>query len=1353
MIKFSVKKPFTVLVSVIAVLVLGFVAFSNMTPDLLPSIELPYVVLVTAYPGASPEQVEDMVTRPLEQAMATLEKIENVTSTSNESSSMIMMEFAADVNMDTTTVDILQKISQIEGGWDEIVTTPLILKLNPDMLPVMVAAVEMDGMDTAALSSFTVETLENKLEGISGVAGVTASGIVDENINIALRQDKIDVTNKRIADAINAGFDEALLELEAAQSEVQAQQNAIDAQINDLENQLAALGQTAASGAAGAQANVLQAQLQLAQQLAAMQAQMDNLLQTEQQLLQVMNELTKLEQGAAAIDATIAQIKADIAWLDAEPAHVEQIALDVESSCTPEEWQIIVDEGRENEVIQASDAYVLYLGEKAALQSRYPGVTVLTSADLQMPLEEAEAGKSALVDGIVQIEAMLAAPPFNMTLEEFRVAVAGLEAAKYTLQSTIAQLQGMLVMLGEGTTELGEATTMLNELGGFEMPPMVDMMVGGQLQQAMVQIESGFAQLEDARRQALDAANLNKALTIEVLAQVLRAQSFSMPAGYVTYGDESYLVRVGETVNSEDELRNLVLMDMGIEGVAPITLDDVADVFMQSNIDSLYAKINGADGVLLTFDKQSNYATANVSENIRAKFTELENDYPGLHFTSLMDQGDYIFLVVDNILQNLLFGAIFAVIILFLFLKDLRPTFITLCSIPISVLFAIVLMYFSGITLNIISLSGLAVAVGMLVDNSVVVIENTFRLRQKGASYVQAAVSGATQVAGAIASSTLTTVCVFLPIVFVQGLTRQLFTDMALTLAYALIASLVVALTLVPAMSAGMFRKMKPKENKLLNRMLRGYEKALRFSLKHKITVLALVLALLVGSAMMVFMRGFLFMPAMDMPQLDLSVTMPEGATFEELKTTGDEVMERIRDIEGVETVGAIAGDGAMAGMMGAMAGMFGGGDTDAPQSITMYVIIDDSGQYSGEQIGDEIERVTADIDAEIDISDSSGMQLNALGGSGISVNVYGDNTDDLFAAVNSIAAKLGTLDGIEEVDNGIGETGPEIRIIVDKEKAMAHGLTVAQVYAEVSSALLGQMSSATLTWQGVNYDVMIAQANETSLTPTFVKNLSFTTTNMLGEEITLRVDSIAKIVDTETAVSITRENQRRLLTVDATLAEGHNITLVASAAERALRDLSLPGGITYEFTGENNTIMDSFRDLFYMIALGILLVYLIMVAQFQSLKSPFIVMFTIPLAFTGGFLALLITGMELSVVALIGFVMLVGIIVNNGIVLVDYINQLRREGTERVQAICEAGATRMRPILMTTITTVLGLIFMAVGVGMGSELMQPIAIVCIGGLTYATIMTLFVVPVLYDAMNKKELRVVNEEELEVIEG
>ena len=1214
--RFSVKKPLTVFVAVIVIIALGIVSVMSMTPDLLPSIDLPYVVVMTTYPGATPEEVESEVTKPLEQSLATVESLESIQSVSNSNYSLVVMEFDNGSGMDTAVINILQQVDLVEGSWSDSVGAPYIMKINPNMMPIAVASVDMDGYDTEKLSSFVEDTLMNKLEGITGVASINTGGLLESKVNIQINEEKIEELNEKLLKAASPSMARAKNQLNAGLKE-----------IKKAESQLAA---------------------------------------SEKELENTKNDTyDQLAEASAQLDVAVSKASA--------------LAT-----------QIKVLEGRQAAI------------EAQISQGIYGPQVGITLEELQSQLKDV---KSQLA--VMQMDSAAAEAQVSQLQEAYKQAERGTYTAKETFDDAQAQLTA----------------------------------AKKQLSSQKSQLNSALAQLNTAGNQSLEAAGLDSMITIDMVSGILQGQNFSMPAGYIQEEEVKYLVSVGDELKNLDEVEGLFLFD--IDGLGKVTLNDVADVFMSDNSDSIYASINGNPGVLLTFSRQSNYATATVSDNIEEKFRELSEEYEGLHFTTLMDQGDYIYLIISSIMQSLGWGALFAVIILLIFLRDIKPTFITLLSIPISITFAIVLMYFSGVTLNMISLSGLAVAVGMLVDNSIVVIENIFRMRRLGVPPKKAAIAGAKEVAAAITASTLTTVCVFAPIVFVDGITKQLFTDMALTVTYSLAASLIIALTLVPAMSSMMLVKEPKEEGKGFTKFRNGYRKLLNWNLNHKALILILAVALLVGSVYASLAKGFIFIPDMATPQLSGTIVMnDEEATLEETKEMADKAISIIRETEGVETVGG------MLSQTGAMGGITG--ETSAT-SVSLYILVDEESDLSGGQIADNIEKACEGLDCQMQIMSSSSISsyTTALGGSGVSIDIYSTDNDKLQDAAMKLGEKLKTVEGVEEVDNGLTAAEPELHFSVDKESAMKNGLTVAQVYMQVAKALSLENTATSINLGGDEYDIVVSGGEE-SLSKEDIKNLELEGTDGDGDAVFVKLKDIAEIKATQTLPSIRRNDQRTYLTVSASVKEGYNITLVTDAAKEALEDFDLPEGVSYEFNGENETIMEAMYDLLKMMALGFLLVYLIMVAQFQSLKSPFIVMFTIPLAFTGGMLALLIFGKELSIIAMIGLILLMGVIVNNGIVLVDYTNQLRGRGLTKRQAIIEAGATRMRPVIMTSLTTILGLIVMAIGKTAGTDMMQPIALVCIGGLLYATVLTLLVVPVIYDVFNGEEYKAAKKEDLDI---
>jgi len=767
-----------------------------------------------------------------------------------------------------------------------------------------------------------------------------------------------------------------------------------------------------------------------------------------------------------------------------------------------------------------------------------------------------------------------------------------------------------------------------------------------------------------------------------------------------------------------------------MEDVPVITLGDVADIFIVDNSAESYTNVNGSVGCMLTIQKQTGYSTGEVSDLLLERFEQMMKEDDKLNIITLMDQGIFIDLVMDSIVSNILSGGFLAILILFLFLKDIRPTLIVAVSIPVSLVTAIVCMYFSGVNLNVISLSGLALGIGMLVDNSIVVIENIYRLREEGMGIKEAAIEGAKEVAGAILASTLTTVCVFLPIVFTEGLTRQLFVDMGLTIGYSLLASLVIALTVVPAMASKMLKKAKAtKESRLFTGMINGYGRLLSLALRAKSLVFVLAIALLVISVAAAVSRGTAFMPEMDSTQMTVTVSLSEEATLADTAEVTNQVVERILEIEDVQDVGAMSSSGGASSLMG------GGGSVN---SATVYVVTYEDKTMSNEELAEVIRTKTADLDAEISVSSSS-MDMSAMGGSGVSIQIRGRDIDTLQRLANEVAAVIESVEGTENVSNGLGDTNEELRIIVDKDKAIGYGLTVAQVYTQIAPKLADASVATTLEAANKDYSVYVANGSDAELTRELVQEMVVKGTDKEGASIEIPLKDVAEFTTALSLESINRADQSRYLNVSASIANGYNIGLVSADIEERLEDYQLPEGYRFVFSGENEMINDALGQVGLMLLLAVVFMYLIMVAQFQSLLSPFIILFTIPLAFTGGFFALFFTGSEVSVIAMIGFVMLSGIIVNNGIVIVDFMNQLIEEGVAKRTAIITAGKTRLRPVLMTALTTILGLSTMVFSSDMGSEMARPMALVTIGGLLYGTLLTLFVIPCIYDIFIKEK--------------
>lgn len=1343
--KLSVKKPMTIFVAVIVVIVLGIVSVFKMTPDLLPNMDFPYAIILTTYPGQTPETVESVVTKPLEQSLSTIDGVKTITSTSSDNYSILTLEFEDGTNMDTATVDMRGNLDTIKDAWPDGVGSPYLMKINPNMMPVAMVAVDYDGYDTVQISDYVNNKLKNQLEGIDGVASVSTKGIVTQKENVIISQTKIDALNAKINDALNDKFGDAEKKISDAKKELQdniskAEQGSdtIEQSINDLNSQQEEVAKQLADAQGKAQSGyteILNAKMQLLDQQQSLTATKQTLTIAYQTLTQIKEKLDSLQDEKVQLTQQIEAFEK--IYNDYKDALSKLANPDLTDEQLAQVRAILakIDEELDKYGFPKEELEERLNNAKNALTNVDKAITQTVEA-----LKGLDTTEEKLDDTIAEIADKISQVDGGIT--QIASAVKGLDNNTVSVNQALSeiekqqslaayQLSGGLSALNTKQSEVNSALTQLNS--------------------AQEELKSASDELSDQKDKAKKAADMTNTVTISNVSNILTAQNFSMPAGYVS-DDENikYLVRVGDKIDGDKEMQSLALFDTGIDGIGVVKLSDVADVFIADDSDEVFTKINGNSGVVFSFSKQSDAATATVSENIAKKLNSLTQENEGLHFTTLMDQGDYIDIIINSVLQNLLMGAVLAIIILYLFLRDIKPTLIVALSIPISVVFALVLMYFSGVTLNMISLSGLAIGVGMLVDNSVVVIENIYRLRNLGVPPVKAALNGAKQVAGAIASSTLTTICVFFPIVFIEGLTRQIFMDMALTITYSLLASLIVALTLVPAMGQRMLRKVKPVKHGMFDKMLGGYEKSIRFVLKHRAIALIAAVVLLFGSMFGAVARGFSFMPNMASTELSVTVSLDDSATMDDTIDAAQNLLDTLSTYDEFETVGVMTG--STTSLMG-LTGSVSSSDADKG-SVMAYAVFKDDKVKNSESISKEIEAKLQSIDGDVVVSgSSSSSSMSAmLGDDGVSIKLYGDDLKTLQNTAKDMAEKLAAVDGIDETDNGIGATSGEIKVTVDKTKAAKKSLTVAQVYQQIAAAITSETTSSTLTNSGKDLDVVVIKDENSDVTKNNIKDIKLTYTDKEGNEKTTKLSEVAEISDSESMNSITRSDQKRYITVSGTLKDGYTNTDVSNKAKAVFDDYKLPDGCSIEYSGSNESTMEAVNQMLLMMLLGVILIYLIMVAQFQSLKSPFIIMFTIPLAFTGGFLGLLITGFDVSVVALLGFVMLCGIIVNNGIVLVDYINNLRLEGKERREAIVEAGKTRMRPILITAITTVLGLSTMALGIGTGSEIMQPIAIVCIGGLLYATIMTLYIVPVIYDILSKKELRKVSESDLEEID-
>jgi multidrug efflux pump subunit AcrB len=920
--------------------------------------------------------------------------------------------------------------------------------------------------------------------------------------------------------------------------------------------------------------------------------------------------------------------------------------------------------------------------------------------------------------------------------------------------------------------------------------------------------------------------NLNEQTVLEII----EAQNAGGLIGVALDEGELRLLYLGTKPATLDEIKALPITFSGGEVITLEALAIVDGISYINGNDDVYSKVNGVQGIQISFQKQSDVGITEVTDSIIARLDQIiENDPLESSYSVLFNQGEFITQSVNTVLQNLIVGGLLAIIVLFLFLKDIKPTIVVGLAIPISVIAAFMLMYFTNVSLNLISMGGLALGIGMLVDNSVVVIENIYRMISEGKSKVEAAVDGARQVAGAITASTLTTVAVFIPILFVEGLVAEVFVSMALTIAYSLGASLVIALTLVPSLSSRLLNDQdNKKEGKLITKSKAIYKSSVLYTIKHKFLTLGVVFVLLGASLALVISRGFILLPTSDEGTINISIDFASQTAFEDKAEYADELTALFLDFDEIENVSARIGGGGRGPFGG---NMMGGG---ASGSLNFTINLKNSRTQSTVAYQKVFEDVINDFDLEgvtlepnqlIDIEVSAQNSTGNFGGaSGINIKVSGFDLLTLEAIANDITLIVANTEGVKSADNGITQGADNVLITVNRDQAMRLGMTSKDVSDNISYLFqnlgnLGQTQQFTVSIEGIEYvleipvetiagglnfdlfgdyltflsgvqlfdaptramiDAYVLENNQGIYVPNFllptynpgdpiqlIVNPFLKVTgdnrielNPVSADPTLSSLSIAPLYQEDASLSVTSiervtgfasintDGSSRYLTVTGQVEDGKNITLVSQAVNANVNAYleseafsQYGGGYVVSFEGENEEIIDAVIELALAAFVAILLVYMIMAIQFQSLVYPFIILGTIPLAFTGGLMALLVTNSFLSLVSIMGLIILIGIVVNNGIVLIDYINKLREQGKPIMEAIVEAGQTRLRPIFMTALTTILALTTLAIGIGEGAELLQPMAITAIGGLIYATILTLVVIPTIYALLNRKLIK------------
>jgi HAE1 family hydrophobic/amphiphilic exporter-1 len=842
---------------------------------------------------------------------------------------------------------------------------------------------------------------------------------------------------------------------------------------------------------------------------------------------------------------------------------------------------------------------------------------------------------------------------------------------------------------------------------------------------AAVKISGG---LEDEVQVEIDQrkmAQLN--LSLEDLSARLAAENVNVSAGRLEEGTQRYLVRTINQFGSVEEFGSLIVAP---GGGRPVYLRDIATVRSGYSEREAIIRMNGREAVEVAIYKEGDANTVRVAKGVKQRIGSLREELPaGMQIETVDDQSLFIDLAISEVINAAVLGGLLAVLVIFVFLRNLWFTLTIALSIPVSIIATFFLMGQAGISLNIMSLGGIALATGLLVDNGIVVLENISRYRAQGEGLVPAAVRGASEVGGAVIASTLTTIAVFLPLAFVEGVAGQLFRDQALTVTFALAVSLAVAMTLIPMMASA--RGQRQASNRAALATAGGsrvgawfstrYAALLDLALRRRALTLALAAVLLGVAVILLRATGSELVPQLDQGRFEVELEAAPGTPLEQTDRIGEDLQRLAAAQPGVDYIYGVAGSG----------NRIDANPTESGENIARMLVAMAPGSGAGEQGA-----VIAALRGRA--GETAGLEANFTAPELLSfdkpleIEIQGYDLESLRTASDEALRRLRASDRFADVESSLERGHPEVQIFFDQERAAALGLTVKQISDQVVGKIRGKVATR-YSWRDRKIDVLVRLAEDERQSIDAVRDLIVNPES----ERPVPLSSVAKIRVAEGPSEIRRSDQERIALIQANLAYG-DLGAGVAEARSVLAGMQLPYGLSMRITGQSEEMEASFRSLLFALALAVFLVYLVMAAQFESLLHPFVILFSIPLAAVGVALALWLTDTQLSVIVFIGLIMLAGIVVNNAIVLVDLINQLRESGLERIAAIREAARLRLRPIMMTTLTTVLGLLPMALGLGEGAEMRTPMAVTVIGGLLTSTFLTLVVVPVMYALLDRR---------------
>jgi HAE1 family hydrophobic/amphiphilic exporter-1 len=820
-------------------------------------------------------------------------------------------------------------------------------------------------------------------------------------------------------------------------------------------------------------------------------------------------------------------------------------------------------------------------------------------------------------------------------------------------------------------------------------------------------------------------------LTIEQIGNILRAENLNMPAGYIEMGQNDYPLRIQGEFPESDIMKNIVVSSYNGNNVYLKDVAEVRDTIRETKLDT---RINGLPGMTLYVQKQSGGNTVKVTKEIEKTLKVLEKELPAdVKIEKLFDSATFIKDSVSNLTETLLYAAIFVVLVVLFFLGRWRATLIIIVTIPISLVVAFIYLFVTGESINIISLTSLSIAIGMVVDDAIVVLENITKHVERGSRPREAAIYATNEVWLAVIVTTLTVVAVFFPLTFVKGLTGVLFRQLGMLVSITIVTSVFAAITLTPTMSALLLKWYPIRKNapwytydgsirKGLDRFDKFYEKTLRWSLHHKKVVIVVAILIFAGSMSLLKVINTEFFPEADQSRITATIELQTGTRVDETIKTTDKIDKIIKEkYPEVQLVSSSTGVDEEAGFRS----IFGTSGTHII-SYSIRLVPIEKRTKDANTLAEEFREDLANMPEIVDFTVSTSESMGSFASNTVDVEVYGYNISETNIVAGELAAKIKNIQGAKDVTISRDKSKPELQIILDQNKMIANGLNTAMVSSAVKNRVAGLVATR-LRQSGDEYDVVVRFKESERSSLTDIENIGIT--NPMGQII--RLGEIATIKEYWAPPTIERKRRERIVTVSFTPYK-RSLTQLQRDVQKAIDETEVPSDVMVQISGAIQDQMESFMDIAFLMVVSLILVYLVMASQFESLKMPLIIMFSIPFAFSGVAIALFVTHTTLSVISGIGAVMLIGIVVKNAVVLVDFINLMRERGNELYEAISISGRSRLRPVIMTSATTILGMLPLAISTGSGSELWSPMGVAVIGGLIFSTMVTLVLVPIVY---------------------